>query len=292
MQVDIINIEGQKTGRTIELPEEIFGIEPNTHVVWLAVKQYLAAQRHGNASVKTRAEAQGSSRKLHKQKGTGGSRKGNLRNPLYKGGGSIFGPKPRDYDFKLNRKVKDLAKISALSSKAKDNKIVVVEDTSLEMETPSTKSFVQMFAKFNNGSRKSLFVMPEYSENLFKSFRNVPSVCGTLLSDINTYDIVNADTIIFTESAAMIFVDDSDEILDAKEEETPVKEVKAKKEKVDAKEEVKAKKEKVEKKEEKADPKEEKTEVKAEKPEAKVEKKEEGGDASTEEKKEKEDTTE
>lgn len=299
MQVDIINIEGQKTGRTIELPEEIFGIEPNTHVVWLAVKQYLAAQRQGTAKVKTRAEAQGSSKKLHKQKGTGGSRKGNLRNPLYKGGGAIFGPKPRDYDFKLNRKVKDLAKISALSSKAKDNKIVVVEDTSLEMETPSTKSFVQMFAKFNNGSRKSLFVMPEYSENLFKSFRNVPSVCGTLLSDINTYDIVNADTLIFTESAAMIFVDDSDEILDAKEEETPVKaEPKAKKEKVDAKEaktekkeeapvkeEVKAKKEKVEGKEEKV-------EVKAEEPEAKAEQKDEAKDASTDAKKEKEDTTE
>ena len=240
MQVDIINIEGQKTGRTIELPEEIFGTEPNTHVVWLAVKQYLAAQRQGTAKVKTRAEAQGSSKKLHKQKGTGGSRKGNLRNPLYKGGGAIFGPKPRDYDFKLNRKVKDLAKISALSSKAKDNKIVVLEDTSLEMESPSTKSFVQMFSKVNNGARKSLFVMPEYSENLFKSFRNVPSVCGTLLSDINTYDIVNADTIIFTESAAMIFVDDSDELLDAKEE-TPVKpEPKAKKVKEDKVKEEKA----------------------------------------------------
>ncbi len=217
MQVDIINIEGQKTGRTIELPEEIFGTEPNNHVVWLAVKQYLAAQRQGTSKVKTRAEAQGSSKKLHKQKGTGGSRKGNLRNPLYKGGGAIFGPKPRDYDFKLNRKVKDLAKISALSSKAKDNKIVILEDASLEMEKPSTKAFVQMFSKVNNGARKSLFVMPDFSEVVYKSFRNVPSVCGTLLSDINTYDIVNADTVIFTESAAKIFVEDGDQ-LSTKEE--------------------------------------------------------------------------
>ena len=236
MQVDIINIEGQKTGRTIDLPEDIFGTEPNSHVVWLAVKQYLAAQRQGTSKVKTRAEAQGSSKKLHKQKGTGGSRKGNLRNPLYKGGGAIFGPKPRDYDFKLNRKVKDLAKISALSSKAKENKIVVVEDASLEMENPSTKTFVQMFSKINNGARKSLFVIPEHSENLYKSFRNVPSVCGTLLSDINTYDIVNSDTVIFTESAAMIFIDDSEDSADV-EVETPVKaEPKAKKEKAEKKE--------------------------------------------------------
>src|SRR6266550_8790922 len=128
MQADVLNIEGKKTGRTIELPEEIFGAEPNNHVVYLAVKQYLAAQRQGTHKVKTRMEVKGSSKKLHRQKGTGGSRKGNLRNPLYKGGGTIFGPKPRDYDFKLNRKVKDLAKMSALSQKAKANNIVVIED--------------------------------------------------------------------------------------------------------------------------------------------------------------------
>lgn len=217
MQVKVLNIQGQETGRTVELPEEIFGIEPNDHAIYLAVKQYLAAQRQGTAKVKTRAEAQGSSKKLHKQKGTGGSRKGNLRNPLYKGGGAIFGPKPRDYDFKLNRKVKDLAKISALSSKAKDNKIVVLEDASIEMEKPSTKAFAQMVSKVNNGARKSLFVMPDFSEIVYKSFRNIPSVCGTLLSDINTYDIVNADTVIFTESAAKIFVENGDE-LSTKEE--------------------------------------------------------------------------
>src|ERR1700709_1589511 len=139
MQLDIFNTEGQKNGRTIELPEEIFGIEPNDHVIYLAVKQYLAAQRQGTHKVKTRAEVQGSSRKLHKQKGTGGSRKGNIRNPLYKGGGTIFGPKPHGYGFKLNKKVKDLAKVSALSYKAKDNAIVVLED--FTMEAPNTKQF-------------------------------------------------------------------------------------------------------------------------------------------------------
>ncbi len=211
MQLDIVNIEGQKTGRTIDLPEDIFGAEPNSHVIWLAVKQYLAAQRQGTHKVKTRAEAQGSSKKLHKQKGTGGSRKGNIRNPLYKGGGTVFGPKPHGYDIKVNRKVKDLAKIGALSAKAKDNKIIIVEDASTEMEKPNTKQFNQVFLKINNGSRKSLFVMPEYNENVYKSFRNVPSICGTLLSDINTYDIVNADSVIFTESAAKIFVEENEQ---------------------------------------------------------------------------------
>src|SRR6476661_9865186 len=125
MQVDIINTKGEKTGRTVELPEEIFGIEPNDHVIYLAVKQYQGAQRQGTHKVKTRLEVKGSSKKLHRQKGTGGARKGNLRSPLNKGGGTIFGPKPRDYDFKLNRKVKDLAKMSALAHKAKGNAIVV-----------------------------------------------------------------------------------------------------------------------------------------------------------------------
>src|ERR1041384_5550531 len=132
MQVDVLSIKGAKPGRPVELPDDIFGAEPNNHVVYLAVKQFLAAQRQGTHKVKTRLEVKGSSKKLHRQKGTGGARKGNIRNPLYKGGGTIFGPKPRDYDFKLNRKVKDLAKISALSYKAKENAIVVVEDISLD----------------------------------------------------------------------------------------------------------------------------------------------------------------
>src|ERR671916_278634 len=142
MQVDVINIQGAKTGRTVELPEEIFGVEPNDHVIYLAVKQYLAAQRQGTHKVKTRAEVQGASRKLHKQKGTGGSRKGNIPNPPYKGGGTVFGPKPHKYDIKLNRKVKDLAKMSALSYKAKENAIVVIED--VNFETPKTKNLMNI----------------------------------------------------------------------------------------------------------------------------------------------------
>jgi len=209
MQLEIINIEGKKTGRTLDLPDDIFGAEPNSHVIWLAVKQYLAARRQGTHKVKTRAEVEGSSKKLHKQKGTGGSRKGNLRNPLYKGGGTVFGPKPHGYDFKLNRKVKDLAKIGALSGKAKENKIFIVED--ITMKAPGTKQFTGIFNLIAPGSRKTLFVMPEHDENVYKSFRNAPSINGTLLSDINTYDIINADTVVFTESAAKIFVEENEE---------------------------------------------------------------------------------
>jgi large subunit ribosomal protein L4 len=209
MQLEIITIEGKKTGRSIELPDEIFAAEPNSHVIWLAVKQYLAAQRQGTHKVKTRAEVEGSSKKLHKQKGTGGSRKGNLRNPLYKGGGTVFGPKPHGYDIKLNRKVKDLAKIGALSSKAKDNKIFIVED--ITMEAPATKKFTGIINTIAPQSRKALFIVPEHVENVYKSFRNAPSIHGTLLSDINTYDIVNADTVVFTESAAKIFVEENEE---------------------------------------------------------------------------------
>ncbi|MEO9210389.1 MAG: 50S ribosomal protein L4 [Ginsengibacter sp.] len=212
MQLDIINIEGKKTGRTIELPDEIFGATPNSHVIWLAVKQYLAAQRQGTHKVKTRAEAQGSSKKLHKQKGTGGSRKGNLRNPLYKGGGTVFGPKPHGYDIKLNRKVKDLAKIGALSSKAKENKIFVLEDAFMSMEKPNTKEFVKMVGNLNTGGRKTLFILPDYNEVVYKSFRNVPTLSGTLLSDINTYEILNADSVIFTEEAAKVFIEDAAEV--------------------------------------------------------------------------------
>ncbi|HEY4060271.1 MAG TPA: 50S ribosomal protein L4 [Puia sp.] len=214
MQADVLNIEGKKTGRTIELPEEIFGIEPNNHVIYLAVKQFLAAQRQGTHKVKTRLEVKGSSKKLHRQKGTGGSRKGNLRNPLYKGGGTIFGPKPRDYDFKLNRKVKDLAKMSALAHKAKDNAIVIVED--IKFETPKTKQFTDALTSLNIGGKKVLFVMPEYNDNLYLSLRNLPKVEGTLLADINTYDIVNAEVLVLSETAAKVFADDSDSIVGEK----------------------------------------------------------------------------
>jgi large subunit ribosomal protein L4 len=206
MQVDVLTIKGKKSGRTIELPEEIFGIEPNNHVVYLAVKQYLAAQRQGTHKVKTRAEVQGASRKLHRQKGTGGSRKGNIRNPLYKGGGTIFGPKPHSYDIKLNRKVKDLAKMSALSYKAKENAIVVVEDITLD--APKTKTFMNILDALKVTDKKILFISPECNDNVDMSIRNVPSVLGVLLSDINTYDIVNSDVLVLTESAAKIFAEE------------------------------------------------------------------------------------
>ena len=206
MQADVLNIKGEKTGRTIELPDEIFGIEPNTHVVYLAVKQYLAAQRQGTHKVKTRAEVHGASRKLHRQKGTGGARKGNLRNPLYKGGGTVFGPKPHAYDFKLNRKVKDLAKISALSAKAKENSVVVVED--VNMEAPRSKDFAGILNNLKVSDKKALFVIPEYNDNVYLSSRNIPSVLTVLLSDLNTYDLVNADVIVFTEGAAKIFTEE------------------------------------------------------------------------------------
>src|SRR5678815_706572 len=165
MQVEVLKIDGEKTGRKVELPDDIFGVEPNQHVVYLAVKQYLAAQRQGTHKVKTRAEVHGASRKLHRQKGTGGARKGNIRNPLYKGGGTIFGPKPHSYDFKLNKKVKDLAKVSALSYKAKENAIVVIEDVTLE--TPKTKQLVDVLKSLNVNGKKTLFVLPEYNDNLY-----------------------------------------------------------------------------------------------------------------------------
>ena len=208
MQIEVLDIKGKKTGRSVELPEDIFGIEPNSHVVYLAVKQYLAAQRQGTHKVKTRAEVQGASRKLHRQKGTGGSRKGNIRNPLYKGGGTIFGPKPHSYDIKLNRKVKDLAKISALAAKAKENAIVVVED--INLDTPKTKTFMDIMGKLKVADKKAMFILPEYNESLQLSIRNVPSVLGVLLSDINTYDIVNSEVLILTESAAKIFSEEEE----------------------------------------------------------------------------------
>lgn len=210
MQLDIVNSKGQKTGRTISLPEDIFGIEPNDHVIYLAVKQYQAAQRQGTHKVKTRMEVHGSSKKLHKQKGTGGARKGNLRNPLYMGGGTIFGPKPHGYDMKLNRKVKDLAKMSALAYKAKDNAIVVLED--MKLEAPKTSEFTTMLKNLNIAGKKALVVIPEYDGNFYLSLRNVQGVQGSLLSDMNTYDILNANVLVLTESAAKMFSESAEEV--------------------------------------------------------------------------------
>ena len=209
MKLDVLNTKGATTGRSVELPEEIFGTEPNNHVIYLAVKQYLAAQRQGTHKVKTRAEVKGASRKLHKQKGTGGARKGNIRNPLYKGGGTIFGPKPHSYTIKVNRKVKDLAKISALSYKAKDNAILVVED--INMEKPKTKQFMEILSNLKVANKKALFITPDYNDNVELSLRNAPSVMGVLLSDINTYDIVNSEVLVLTESAAKIFAEEESE---------------------------------------------------------------------------------
>ena len=203
MQVDVLNTKGAKTGRSVELPDDIFGVEPNDHCIYLAVKQYLAAQRQGTHKTKTRAEVHGSSKKLHKQKGTGGSRKGNIRNPLYKGGGTINGPLPHGYNFKLNRKVKDLAKISALIYKARENKIVIVED--LNLDVPKTKEFSVILDTLRGDNRKTMVVVPEHNTNVFLSGRNLVNNKTVVLSDMNTYDLTNANVIIFTESAAKMF---------------------------------------------------------------------------------------
>jgi len=210
MQVDVLNIKGEKTGRTLELPDDVFGIEPNDHVIYLAVKQYQAAQRQGTHKVKTRAEVHGASRKLHRQKGTGGARKGNIRNPLYKGGGTIFGPKPHSYDFKLNRKVKDLAKWSALSYKAKNDALVVVED--LKFEAPKSKHIADALKSLNLSDKKTLLLVDAFDQNLLLSVRNLPKVESRELIDMNTYDIVHTDVLILTESAAKIFTDEAEEV--------------------------------------------------------------------------------
>ena len=211
MQVDILNIKGEKTGRSVDLPDEIFAVEPNNHVIYLAVKQYLAAQRQGTAKVKTRLEVKGSSKKLHRQKGTGGSRKGNIRNPLYKGGGTIFGPKPRDYDFKLNYKVKGLAKVSALSTKVKENSLLVVED--VKLEAPKTKEVAGMLKSLKADNKKVLVLTGgEQNDNFHLSFRNLPNVTGYQFNDMNTYDIVNSHVVVLTESAVKSIVEDVKEV--------------------------------------------------------------------------------
>lgn len=210
MQIEVLNSKGENTGRSVELPEDIFNIEPNDHVIYLAVKQYLAAQRLGTHKTKTRAEVKGSSRKLHRQKGTGGSRKGNIRNPLYKGGGTVNGPIPHGYNFKLNRKVKDLAKMSALTYKAREKNIVVVED--IQIEKPNTKAFLNVLNGLKLANKKLLMVNVDYDQNLYLSSRNVPRVKSSVLSDINTYDILHANTILLTESAAKVFTEEAVEV--------------------------------------------------------------------------------
>jgi large subunit ribosomal protein L4 len=199
MKIEVLNIEGQSTGRSVELPDAIFGIQPNEHVVYLAVKQYLANQRQGTHKAKERSEMSGSTRKLHRQKGTGGSRKGDINNPLYHGGARVFGPRPRDYSQKLNKKVKRLARKSALSSKAASGNIMVIEDFSFD--APKTKAFKHILAKLSVADRRTLFVTPDYDTKVYLSSRNLQESSVVRASDLNTYEILKAQTLVFAESA-------------------------------------------------------------------------------------------
>lgn len=199
MTVDVLNIQGEKTGRTVELPDNIFGVEPNEHAVYLSVKQYLANQRQGTHKSKERSEISGSTRKLHRQKGTGGSRKGDINNPLYPGGGRVFGPKPRDYSQKLNKKVKELARKSALSSKMSNGSILILEDFSFE--TPKTKAFHDILKALQLHDKKTLFVTADYEKEVLLSARNLPKTTLMRAADLNTYQILHANTLILSESS-------------------------------------------------------------------------------------------
>ncbi len=199
MTLEVLNTEGQPTGRTVELPAHIFGIEPNEHVVYLAVKQYLANQRQGTHKAKERSEMSGSTRKLHRQKGTGGSRKGDINNPLYHGGARVFGPRPRDYSQKLNKKVKRLARLSALSSKAANGQILIVEDFSFD--APKTKAYKGLLHKLSVADRKTLMVTAEHDAVLYLSGRNLQESSVMRASDLNTYEILKAQTLILSEGA-------------------------------------------------------------------------------------------
>lgn len=199
MKIEILNSTGSKTGRNVELNDEIFGIEPNDHAIYLTVKQFLANQRQGTHKSKERSEVAGSTRKLHRQKGTGGSRKGDIKNPLYYGGGTIFGPKPRDYGFKLNVKVKDLARKSAFSYKAKENKIIIIED--LKMDQPKTKDFAGILKALGVDKTKSLVVIGSNDSNVRISGRNIPNTEISMAENLHTYEIMKANTLILSESS-------------------------------------------------------------------------------------------
>ena len=199
MKVDIVNIEGKSTGRSIELSEKVFGVEPNDHVMYLAVKQYLANQRQGTHKAKERGEIKGSTRKIKKQKGTGTARAGSIKNPIFRGGGRIFGPRPRKYTIKLNKKVKILARLSALSQKAKEGAIVVMEDFSLD--APKTKAYYNILKNVECTDLKSILVTKERDVNLSLSARNLQKSHVSRASDLNTYEILNANKLVFSESA-------------------------------------------------------------------------------------------
>ncbi len=199
MEVAVLKSSGEKTSKKVSLSDDIFGIEPNDHAIYLDVKSFLANQRQGTAKSKQRNEISGSSKKLKKQKGTGGARAGNIKNPQFKGGGRVFGPVPRDYSIKLNKKVKDLARKSALSYKAKDNSIAVLED--FNFDKPKTKDYLALLKALSMGDKKTLFILPETNKNVVLSGRNVQNSKVTTADQINNYDLMNADNLIFVESS-------------------------------------------------------------------------------------------
>jgi large subunit ribosomal protein L4 len=199
MEVAVFNNSGKSTTKKVNLSADVFGIEPNDHAIYLDVKSYLANQRQGTHKSKQRNEISGSSKKLKKQKGTGGARAGNIKNPQFKGGGRVFGPTPRDYSFKLNKKVKDLARKSALSYKAKDNSIAVLEDFSFD--APKTKQYLSLLSALSLSDKKTLLVLPENNKNVVLSGRNIKNAKITTADQINTYDVMNADSVIFVESS-------------------------------------------------------------------------------------------
>lgn len=199
MEVSVLNIKGEDTGRKVLLNDSIFNIEPNDHVIYLDVKQYLANQRQGTAKSKERSEVSGSTRKLGRQKGGGGARRGDINSPVLVGGGRVFGPKPRDYGFKLNKKVKVLARKSALSYKAKENAIVVVED--FTMEVPKTKQFIEIINNLKVGGKKALFVLPGANKNVYLSARNIEGANVQTISGLNTYRVLNAGVVVLTENS-------------------------------------------------------------------------------------------
>ncbi|KGF45259.1 50S ribosomal protein L4 [Prevotella bivia DNF00320] len=207
MDINVLDIKGQETGRKVTLNENIFGIEPNDHVLYLAIKQYLADQRQGTAKSKERSEHAGSTRKLGRQKGGGGARRGDINSPVLVGGGRVFGPKPRDYSFKLNKKVKVLARKSALSYKAQENAVVVVEDFNLE--APKTKDFVNITKNLKVDGKKVLLVLPEVEKSVYLSARNLKKAEVMTAAQVNSYKVLNADVLVVTENSLKVI----DEIL-------------------------------------------------------------------------------
>ena len=199
MKLEVLDIKGKPTGREVTLDKKVFGIEPNEHVVYLAVKQYLANQRQGTHKVKNRSEVSGSTRKLKKQKGTGTARAGSIKSPIFRGGGTIFGPEPRDYSFKLNKKVKRLAGKSVLSAKAKDKAIKVLED--VNFDAPKTKQFVDLLGSLELSDKKSVFVLGENNDNVYLSSRNLKNARVFTADNVSTYDLINADQVVLCESS-------------------------------------------------------------------------------------------